>query len=138
MKNKRNKSYPNKEIEADINSQGGFSSEEQKTMLMVNKLKSLWYVTNTSCVNSHYGKNLLSKEEHKIIRSSITKLIQELEPIVRPSQEVKEARAKANRAAKKETKSKMKFLESIKGKTEKEANDLAIMYTLKKIAEKEK
>ena len=136
MKNNRNKSYPNKQINADIVNQGGAGTDIQRTMMMANDLKSLWYVTNTRCVNSHYGKNVLTKEELKKIRVSIRKLIEELEPIVRPSQEVKEARAKANRAAKKEAKAQMKFLESIKGKTEEEVKKLSINHTLKKSAER--
>lgn len=137
MKNKRNKSYPRKQIDADIRSQGGQATDNQMTMLLVNELKSLWYVTNTRCVNSHCGKNELTKEELKKIRASIRNLIEELEPIVRPSQEVKEARAKANRAANKEAKSRMKFNESLKGKTDEEVNKLSTIYCLEKLAEKE-
>ena len=61
-------------------------------MMAVNELKSLWYVTNTRCVNSHYGKNELTKDEDLKISDSIRNLIEELEPIVRPNQAVKDAK----------------------------------------------
>ena len=99
MENKRNKSYPNKQINADIVNQGGVGTDIQRTMMMVNDLKSLWYVTNTSCVNSHWGKNVLTKEELKKIRVSIRKLIEELEPIVRPNKDAKLARVMAKNKA---------------------------------------
>jgi len=99
MKNNRNKSYPNKQINADIVNQGGAGTDIQRTMMMVNDLKSLWYVTNTRCVNSFYGKNELTKDELKKIRVSIRKLIEELEPIVRPNKDAKLARAMAKTRA---------------------------------------
>jgi len=99
MKNNRNKSYPNKQINADIVSQGGNATDFQLTMYLVNELKSLWYVTNTRCVNSFTGKNKLTKDEYLKIRDSIRKLKQELEPIVRPNQDAKIARAMAKTRA---------------------------------------
>ena len=88
MNNKRNKSYTKKQIEADIELQGGHACESQLTMMSVNDLKSYWYVTNTRCVNSHYGKYPLTEEEQAIIRDSIKKLIKELEPIVRAKKNI--------------------------------------------------
>ena len=74
-----------KQIDRDIENQGGIATETQLTMLSINDLKNMFLTLQNKGVSDHYtNAGKISDAHGKLVRSAIRTLANQLQPLLKP------------------------------------------------------
>ncbi|WP_242093136.1 hypothetical protein [Aestuariivivens sediminicola] len=83
MAKKHPKRYGKEQIEIDILAQGGVPTQNQKTLLLLAEMKTLYTNLSYKCISDHYkGTEKILSEDHKTIRKAINTLKYSLQPVI--------------------------------------------------------